>query len=536
MGNKNFIKKILKILVVIILLFWCVLLLSQKIDLTTADLGRHIKNGEMILNGQTDVLTTNFYSYTQPDFKFVNHHWLSGVIFYLINLNPSAGEAGTGFVGLSFFYLLIFLLTFLIFFDLARRKSNFWIASIFSFLLIPLIADRAEIRPEIFTYLLTGIFLFSLSRVSHPKDDEPRDPVASNKNKIYIFLLPLLMLLWINLHIGFIFGLFIIGLFFLQELIKHFQNKKNNFKQILLILILSCLIILINPHGLNGVLQPLTIFNEYGYQIVENKSINFLENYGLQDPNYLLVKLAIIILILSFILLFIFNRKKISLIYLILGLVFSFLAYIAIRNFSHFGLIILPILTFNFYHIYKSLIKKFDKDNIKLIFLILAILAIAGVFLNHYDYLKLKSKNWGFGLRENNNLSIDFFKQNKLTGPVFNNYDIGGYLIYHLYPQEKVFVDNRPEAYSVNFLQNKYILVQSNEKIWQELDEKYNFNIIFFQRHDLTQWAQIFLIERVQDKEWIPVFVDNYTIIFVKDNFQNAEVIEKHKISNEVFF
>jgi len=63
---------------------------------------------------------------------------------------------------------------------------------------------------------------------------------------------------------------------------------------------------------------------------------------------------------------------------------------------------------------------------------------------------------FGFGLVQGNNQSAQFFIDNNIKGPLFNNYDIGGYLIYHFYPQEKVFTDNRPEAYSVSFFE-KYI-------------------------------------------------------------------------------
>ena len=47
------------------------------------DLGRHIKLGRMILD-TSSVPDTNLFSYTHKDFPFVNHHWLSEVLFMLI--------------------------------------------------------------------------------------------------------------------------------------------------------------------------------------------------------------------------------------------------------------------------------------------------------------------------------------------------------------------------------------------------------------------------------------------------------------------
>ena len=122
-----------------------------------------------------------------------------------------------------------------------------------------------------------------------------------------------------------------------------------------------------------------------------------------------------------------------------------------------------------------------------------------------------------------------------MQGPIFNNYDIGGYLIFHLFPQEKVFVDNRPETYPPNFFQNVYVPMQEDEQIWGEKSVEYNFNAIIFYLHDATPWGQKFLITRVQDKNWVPVFADNFIIIFLKKNELNKEVIKKFEMSQEMF-
>src|SRR5262250_2121111 len=56
--------------------------LAHSINLTDSDLGRHLKNGELVIQSRL-VARTNLFSYTFPDQPFVNHHWGSGVIFYL---------------------------------------------------------------------------------------------------------------------------------------------------------------------------------------------------------------------------------------------------------------------------------------------------------------------------------------------------------------------------------------------------------------------------------------------------------------------
>jgi len=133
------------------------------------------------------------------------------------------------------------------------------------------------------------------------------------------------------------------------------------------------------------------------------------------------------------------------------------------------------------------------------------------------------------------NVAAEFYKSQNIKGPIFNNYDIGGYLIFHLFPEEKVFVDNRPEAYSVDFFQKIYVPAQEKKEEWLKLDQKYNFNTIFFSHLDLTPWGQNFLIQKVSDSAWAPVFADEYNIIFLKRNTQNAEIIKEYEIPKSNF-
>ena len=182
--------------------------------------------------------------------------------------------------------------------------------------------------------------------------------------------------------------------------------------------------------------------------------------------------------------------------------------------------------------------KAFGNDRLLSKFLLLAavlILIVGMAFKNFYYHPNLQNFRNSFGLRPGVNRSAEFFKRNHLEGPIFNNYDIGGYLIYHLFPQERVFVDNRPEAYSVSFFKDIYVPMQEKEEVWKKMDERYRFNAIFFYRRDITPWAQPFLIQRIQDFAWAPVFVDDETIILLKRNAKNASLIERYELPGEIF-
>ncbi|MFC1756943.1 hypothetical protein ACFLZC_02200 [Patescibacteria group bacterium] len=354
-------------------------------------------------------------------------------------------------------------------------------------------------------------------------------------SKRWLIALPLIALIWINTHIYFFFGPFLIGLFWLEHLLSKHKDKLQKIKELSTVFIFTIVASLFNPIGFKVLLYPLNIFKNYGYRIVENQSVWFLENLDfLNISNLLLFKISFYVLVASFVVLLIINRKRFSLALFILSTTLSIMAWLAIRNFTMFGLFALPIIAYN--------IKGLEPQNFKLktgivdsVFAILILIVTVLGITNTYQHIITKKSRLGFGLASENNSSVEFFRKENISGPILNNYDIGGFLIYHLYPLEKVFTDNRPEAYPNEFFEDVYVPMQQNDKIWKEQDAKYNFNVIFFSHRDYTPWGQQFLTTRVADENWASVFVDEYAIILLKRNEANASIIEKYELPKETF-
>lgn len=510
-----------KLVVFVFLLGWLGFLLSEKIDLATADLGRHIKNGEWVVAHNFDLknpdspVHKNFYSYTHPDFPVVNHHWGSGVIFFELHKI-------FGFSGLSVFYIFLSVLTFAIFFYVAKRESNFTIAVILSLFLIPLIAERREIRPEIFSYFFAGFFLWFVW--SWRKRE-----LAANR----LYILPILMIFWVNLHVYFFLGIFLFGIYWFFDILRlvFFRQSDEEFletvgrvKTLTVVSAFSMLAAFLNPFGWRGLVYPLQIFKNYGYTIVENKSVSFVEKYGIINPNFLLIKIVIGALILSFVLLFFVDRKKISFTYFFFALFFGITGWMAIRNFTLLGLFALPILAANFNGIFTPNEKNnlpAKENGLALAYILVFIFAAFG----NWQFATAHSEERGIGLLSSEMKAIEFLKNEKIPGPIFNNYDIGGYLIFNLPAspkgepeKEKVFVDNRPEAYPDSFFSEIYKPMQDNPEVFQKIDEQYNFNVIFFYRRDITPWAQNFLRDIAKNSEWVKAYEDDYAIIYLKNN------------------
>lgn len=498
------------------LVLWLCFFLFQQLNLTTADLGRFIKNGEQIFNGNwQEVLRTNFYSFTHFQYPFLNHHWGTGVVFYFLH------KIG-GFIFLHLFTISLIITTFLLLFKIAKKEAGMIVATLLSLLLIPLMAYRKEIRPEIFSGLFSVIFFYILWAY--------RNKEISAK---WLWVLPILEVVWVNLHIYFILGPAILGAFLLEKVIVYFKNKKESLKLILSLFGAVLLATFINPFGWKSVFYPFQIYESRGYRVLEEQSVWFLENLNIHNPSFLFFKIVLGMVVLSFIWIVIKKRKEFPLVNFFLISGFAFMACWSIRNITLFAFMSLPILAINAKTIWPNL--SFSGLNKKIYCIIISFVIIFIICISYGKYLPANRGIFGLGLIEGQNKAIDFFNENNLQGPIFNNYDIGGYLIYHLFPQEKVFVDNRPETYPSDFFQDIYIPMQENENTWQEKSEEYGLNATIFYWHDATPWGQRFLIARVEDNNWIPVFVDGQVIIFLKQNELNEKIIEKYEISKEFF-
>ncbi|MBN1464024.1 MAG: hypothetical protein JW922_10190 [Paludibacteraceae bacterium] len=422
--------------------------------------------------------------------------------------------------------------TVFLFLKTAERSSNFGVALLMVLISLPLISDRKEIRPEGFSYLFMGIYYYLLTLFQHKE---------LNFKKLLLILIPL-QLLWVNMHIFFIMGIFITGMFAFQELYSYVLlkkegmlkknsefKKKSHAQKYMIVLITLIFVSLLNPYGFWGLLEPFNILKEYGYMIIENQPVIFMQQRA-PKPLYFHLELFTLVVFTAFIQ--IVAAKKLKLYLMPLGFVLAYLilAFKAIRGIPMFGLFLIPFLAKYLNDFYT-----FEKNK-----LLIPITVIIVLTLIPGHYISAINKQFGYTLAKRANSSAEFFKQNNIKGPIYNNYDIGGYLIYHLYDNRnsyntRVFVDNRPEAYSVGFLQNTYLKIQSSNELWKQAESEYKFNVIFFYRHDATTWAQPFLIERLKDETWIPVYVDDYAIIFLKDIEQNMEIINKYRLPNNMF-
>lgn len=505
-----------KVATVVVLVLWYGLFFVRPLEIHHGDLGRHLKNGEIVLSSILDPPTlraffeTNFYSHTFQDFPFLNHHWGSGVIFYAVWLVG-------GFLGLQTLTIIVGLSTLFFFFDTARRQANFWIASAVAFFLIPLITDRHGARPEMFSYLFFGLFWWVLCRW--------RGNPAERK---LLWLLPPVFLLWVNLHIYFIFGAALLVFFWLEAFIK----KNGQAKTLGWILAVCCFAGLINPFGLRVYFYPFTVLERYGIQVQELQPVTSAAPDILHPAKKLTFQISFFSFWIGFILLFLFKRQR-RWAELLAGLLFSFLAWKMVRNLSLFALFMLPLLSVVAGEVLEWVLE--EKKYKKQIIGVFGLLIVLGTLLLNRQRLPSVWNAFSVDAISNSETAAVFVRDNKIKGNLFNDFDSGGYTIFYLYPELRPFVDNRPEAYPVEFFQEEYYKARLDEDAWQKVVEKYHLNVLLLSMENKSQLAVPFIARRVEDPFWAPVFVDDKFIVFVKRSDENKEVIDGFEIPRERF-
>lgn len=497
-------KKILFALVPFTYLF---LLLLQKDLAMLGDLGRHLKLGEIIVHCLC-VPQTNLFSYTNPDFPIVNHEWLTEVVFYLIS-------SWLGLHGLLVLKMALVMTTASLLYHTALKKGSLFWVTIFSFFSITIFSTRFHVLPELFSYLFMALFIVLIERYKQ------------SKHIYLLWLLPVLELAWVNMHIYFVIGIGMYGLFFIEELFRH---KKLD-KRLLLIGATLIFSIFLNPGFIRGAVLPFTVFGNYGLSVEENASPFAIFTPTSTNTNiaYTLTLQVLMFELLVFLFAVgLFAKKQWKEIFQTgSGLFSAGLGLKFMRSISVFGVLGFIPLAQAFTKLEEKMRKSVDKymmSTIKGVVVLGVGIIIAIHVKGLFEYQILS-----FSFVSSSENAVTFIKQTLLRGPIFNNYRIGNYIIYGLYPKEKVFVDARPEAYPVSFF-DEYWKMMADEQFFNQQVKKYNINAVVFNVDDDSIKIRPFLLRLLNSKDWVPVYADGLVTIIVRDNEVNKEVIEKHRI------
>jgi hypothetical protein len=465
------------------------------------DLGRHLLTGQIILK-TLSIPSTNLFSYTYPTFPFINHHWGSEVIFYLT-------KTISGDLGLFILSLLVIGTACTVIFLYCAKRASVLTLVFLAILYLRVLFERTDLRPELFSFLILSVMVTILYTYRE----------HSTK---FIFLLIPLQLLWANFHIYFPIGILISLLFVIDEVITHRKKPLTSHTKILLFVFIAMGgVTLLNPHFLEGALYPLRVFQNYGYTIEENQTPFFLQSLGFSKPTFLYLEISVVLLFTSFFL----SWKKTSIVDWLISIVFTIIAFSAVRNFPLFVFATFIPASLAFSRALEPVLK-WVKNKPPIYFLTLCF-GLIGFFVWQVKSVQSIIPT-GYRVDEQGKKALDFVINNHIQGPIFNNFDIGSYIEYRLYPTQKVFIDGRPEAYPASFIQDTYIKMQEDPALFNKVADKYHFNSIIFSHTDQTPWAEQFLKDIIQNPDWTPVYLDSTMLILTRKSPGNTTLIQKY--------
>ncbi len=512
--NKN-VETALKILTTSILLLFIFVSFFKPLEFE--DGWWHLATGRWIVQHGA-VPHYDPFSFTDKPHPWVFTQWLGSTIFYLV-------YALSGIPGLKFFRFLIFFLSILIFVLYNRKKIPFYYLAILAFFLVSGLERICLLRPMIFNALFLQFILIILLGYEKTRD-----------HKKLLWLLPL-GALWSNLHLGsFVYGTPLIGVFLFSAIVEYGNfliNKKTlcyptdhvkPIKDLFLGLLLFWLSMVISPYGINALLYPWKVFlfpefiNFYKTTriIAEQLSPNILkpELFWL----YPLLGLAFFTLTVSL------KRLKNKLTILFLTIL-SFFCFLYSHRLADIALVVLTyMLVLAFPKMENFRAKKFFLIYLGAIFFYIILFAGTMFYVRMNMYVvqngtkeRLLFRNF---FMNDHQAAIKFLASLKTPNRVFCNDDLGGYIIWSLYPKSKPFVDGRQIDQNIFF--NEFVPWGGNPlDLWMVLDKKYDFQIAFL---GLSKYSYVLLAKQLnKDPAWELALVDDIDVLFIKKNFADTQ-------------
>ncbi|HLF18536.1 MAG TPA: hypothetical protein VI749_06530 [Candidatus Omnitrophota bacterium] len=488
--------------------FAAVIWLLTTFKIITNDIWFELKSGELFLKNPSFHFTDTFSFLTQVK-EFVNQEWAGEALFSLIH-------GASGIPGLILFKSFLIIGTFGLLFKLASiRRADFFIIMWILFLTLLVCRFRLTVRPHIISDFFLVLFMYILNR-------------HTLGNKSLGYTLPFLMVIWTNFHFGSIVGLYLIGIYLLAYasalLFPRLQNKKTvsrtSFFHLVIIFILSYAATFINPaaqafHSFAD--ETLHLGYKLGVLEIVPPFLLPLEFFPLYWT-----------LVAAYTLLIILNLKKVDMIDLFLFLFGLGLSLYMLRFIPLFGILAVPIITGILTDWLNHTRWPKLPNALRHPLLHIGIMLLITVALIRSDKGYLQQFEFGYGISKKHPFeAINFLKDNRIDGNIFNDIKYGGHIIFERYPDNKVYMYGRYTVFSDTIIK-EYAEILSVNTDWQKLFDHYDINIVFL-GSALAQGSAL-LRELSQSPLWHLVYLDDKALVFIKDIPEYAEIIKRYGI------
>jgi hypothetical protein len=514
-GSRNSIANILRLLAVIsFFLFFFISFLT--VHVANNDFWWHLATGKYIVQHhslpQIDPFAyTAHAESTAIKSAVLKGNWLSQVVFYAV----FSGWDLKGIIILRSLLLTFFLL--LIYLTVKKQGLP-------DLLSLPLVTGVFFVaitftgeRPQLFTFFIFSLVMYLL---------EDYRVTGSRK----ILFVPVATLLLSNMHHGYIVCILLISVYLLGEGISQASKRSgpaNNRRFILLfgVWIFSLILSFLNPSNFS-IFGALLFYKEVGARgIVEFMPTLSVYAEKLGSINYVYI---------GFLILSLFSLRyprKIGLVNMLVLVTFTVMSLVSLRYMIFYMCAAAPILARVMLCAKDEMLSASSLGMLRtkegflygLFFIMGAFLVFSEMpVLAAYEF----RANTSFAAPQK---AADFLKSHKIYGNMFNEYGFGGYLIWRLYPEKKVFIDGRDLEDDVHSDYNVIGTAKSEEgRHWTDLIEKYGITYIVMP--PLTVGGEIIpLVEKMFDmNEWVLIYSDNLALIFLKKDDNNMQLVCKY--------
>ena len=434
-------------------------------------------------------------------------HWLKADIYsFTAYGNPPLAFEWLGEVALALAYkigalrglhVLLFVLSsailVLTYYYASLRSRNSKAAVAATAIIIPLAGMCFTLRPQLLGYIFLLITLICLERYKQGVQKS-------------LWMLPPLFLVWVNTHGSFILGFCVLGLYWICGLVpfkaggltmEPWQPRQRIHLEI--IFLLGCVALPFTPFGGQAFIFPIEkalFFPEQAAHVMEWYPLNF----SLWEPKVMLV------LLLGFLLAQVAYRLTYRIEELFLVLFTACLTCLHTRFVILFALVFAPVAASVLARWAPAYEPEKDKPVVNSVLILLIILGIGrGV---------PSKKELATRIASDSNIpaeATDYLRYHAVPGPMYNDYGFGGYLLWALGPEHKVFIDGRGDFYEQAGVFSDYISVQDIHPDALAILRSYHINSCIIQRE-----SPLATLLRAR-ADWKEIYKDPISSIFVRD-------------------
>jgi Tfp pilus assembly protein PilF len=527
----------------------CYALLAGLHTLQDFDLGWQLATGRWVVQHR-HVFSADVFSYTAAGQPWI-YPVLSGIAFYLAYL--AGGYALLSWTGALACAGTVALLI--------RRQSL--ITCALAVVAVPLIANRTQPRAEMFTTILFAAFLTLLWR--HYRSGRAR-----------LWLLPVFMVGWVNLHPGFVAGLAICGAYVVLEVLDIPFAKE---RQVALVrlrrawpwLTLTVVATLLNPWGASiymALIRQARAQSLHSAWIVEWGDIHpswssLRQALDWRDPQSCFWWLMLAVFVSAGVAPW---RKRWGAAVLLIAAAYLTMQHVRLQ--ALFACIVVVIGGTLLDGLHNNQVQndelhdadprssKFRRSSaapssrrptlvatavtllVTLTLTALALVRSGDLISNRYYMRSTQLSLFGAGLSWwYPERAVEFLQREHLPGNVFNGYSLGGFLTWRLYPDYRDYIDSRALPFGPQLFFRSYDLSAEppDSPAWQQEAEARGINTILVplaRYQGMTLFPQLHSFCRSQ--LWRPVYLDEVSAIFVRRTPQTSELIDRLQVNCEI--